>query len=69
MIVWIQYCVDGTGSIKSKWAVYVAPNHLTLQERFSGIFTSKLFYYFMDYFKTRSTLQVCTFLKVYQLVH
>ena len=21
MIVWIQYCVDGTGGVKSKWAV------------------------------------------------
>ena len=31
MIVQIQYCVDGTGDVKSKWGAYVAPNHLTIQ--------------------------------------
>ena len=30
MIVRIQCCVDGTGHVKSKWAVYLAPNHLAL---------------------------------------
>ena len=42
MIVWIHYCVDGTGDIKSKWFVYVAPNHLTIQELFNRIHAGKL---------------------------
>ena len=43
MIVRIQYCVDGTGDVKFKWAVYVAPNHLNLQELFNRIHAGKLF--------------------------
>ena len=43
MIVQIQNCVDGTGDVKSKWAVYVAPNHFTLQELFNRIHACKLF--------------------------
>ena len=43
MTVWIQYCVDGTGAVRSKWAVYVTPNHLTLQKLFNRIHTGKLF--------------------------
>ena len=35
--------VDGTGDVKSIWAVYVAPNHLTLQELFNSIHAGKLF--------------------------
>ena len=42
MIVRIQYCVDRTTDVKSKWAVYVAPNHLTIQELFNRIHTGKL---------------------------
>ena len=42
MIVQIQYRVDGTGDVMSKWAVYVAPNHLTLQELFNRIYVCKL---------------------------
>ena len=42
MIVRIQYCVDGTGSVKSKWAVYVAPNHFTHQGLFNRIHTGEL---------------------------
>ena len=42
MIVQIQYCVHGTGDVKSKWAVYVASNHHTLQELFNRIHTGKL---------------------------
>ena len=68
MNVWIQYCVDEIGDVKSKWVVYVAPNHLTLQELFSRIHAGKFFFY-LSYFKTWSTLQVCTFFKIYQLVH
>ena len=43
MIVWNQYCVDGTGDVKSKWAAYVAQNHSTLQELFTRIHAGKLF--------------------------
>ena len=43
MIVPIRYYVNGTGDIKSKWAVYVAPNHLTIQEVFNRIHAAKLF--------------------------
>ena len=43
MIVRIQYCLDGTGGAKSKLAVYVAPNHLTLQKLFNRIQVGKLF--------------------------
>ena len=42
MFVQIQYCVDGTGDIKSKWAVYVAPNQLTIKELFNKIHAGKL---------------------------
>ena len=42
MIEQIQYCVDGTGDVKPKWAVYVATNHLTIQELFNRIHASKL---------------------------
>ena len=28
MFIQTQYCVDGVGDVKTKWAVYVAPNHL-----------------------------------------
>ena len=42
MIVRTQYCVDRTSDVKSKWAVYVAPNHLTIQELFSRILAGKL---------------------------
>ena len=42
MIVRIQYCVDGTGGVKSKWAVYVAPSHLTIQNLFNRIHAGKL---------------------------
>ena len=66
MIVWNQYCVDGTGDIKSKWFVYVAPNHLTIQELFNRIHAGKLLLF--GFFKTWCTLQVCTFFKVYQLI-
>ena len=44
MNVWIQYCVDEIGDVKSKWVVYVAPNHLTLQELFSRIHAGKFFF-------------------------
>ena len=67
MIVRIQYCVDGTGDVKSKWAVYVAPNHLPFKN-FSTEFTQVSCFY-LGYFKTWCTFQVCTFLRVYQLVH
>ena len=42
MIVRIQYFVDETGDVKSKWAVYVARNHLTIQESFNRIHAGKL---------------------------
>ena len=42
MIVRIQYCVDGTGGVKSKWADYVVPNDLTIQELFNRIHDGKL---------------------------
>ena len=42
MIVRIQYCVDGTGGVESKWAVYVAPSHLTIQNLFNRIHAGKL---------------------------
>ena len=41
MNVRIQYCNDEAGDVKSKWAVYVVPNHLTLQELFSRIHAGK----------------------------
>ena len=43
MIAWIQNCVDGAGNVMSKWAVYVATNHNTLQELFNRIHTCKWF--------------------------
>ena len=43
MFVRMQCCVDGTGDVKIKWAVQVAPNHLTLQELFNRIHAGKLF--------------------------
>ena len=43
MIFRILHCVDGTGDVKSKWAVYVAQYHLTLQELFNRIHVGKLF--------------------------
>ena len=61
MIIWIQCCVDGTGDVKSKWAVYVAPNHLTIQKLFKRIHAVSCFY--LGYFKTYCTLQVCIFSK------
>ena len=42
MIVQIQYCVDGTGNVKSQWAVYVTPNHLAIQELFNRIHAGKM---------------------------
>ena len=42
MNVRIQYCNDETDDVKSKWAVYVVPNHLTLQELFNRILAGKL---------------------------
>ena len=42
MIEQIQYCVDGTGDVKSKWAVCVTTNHLTIQELFNRIQAGKL---------------------------
>ena len=42
MIVRVQCCVNGTGHVKSKWAVYVAPNHLALQELFNRTHAGKL---------------------------
>ena len=47
MIVQIQYCVDGTGDIKSKWAVYVAPNQLTIEELFIRIHAGKLLLFWL----------------------
>ena len=44
MIVRSQYCVDGTDDVKSKWAVYVAQNHYTLQELFSRIHAGKFLF-------------------------
>ena len=44
MIVPIRYYVNGTGDIKSKWAVYVAPNHFTIQEVFNRIHAASCFY-------------------------
>ena len=55
MVLQIQYCIDGTVDVKSKWVVYVAPNHLTLEE--------------LGYFKTWCTLQVCAISEAYQLVN
>ena len=43
MNVRIQYYVDETGDVKSKWAVYGCTNHLTLQELFNRIHAGKLF--------------------------
>ena len=43
MFVRIQYCVDVTGDVKTKLAVYVAPNHITLQELFHRIHVGKFF--------------------------
>ena len=42
MIVQIRYCVNGTGDVKSNWAVYVAPNHFTIQKLLSRIHVGKL---------------------------
>ena len=42
MIVQIQHCVDGASDVKSKQAVYVAPNHLTVQELSNRIHTGEL---------------------------
>ena len=68
MIVQIQYCVYGTSDVnKSKWAAYVAPNHLPFKN-FSIEFMQVSCFY-LGYFKTWCTLQVCTFFKVFQLVH
>ena len=60
MIVRIQYCVDGTGDVKFKWAVYVATNTLTFKN-FSMEFTQVSCFY-LGYFKTWFTHQVFTFL-------
>ena len=54
MIVRIQYCVDGTGDVKSKRAVYDAPNHLPFKN-FSIEFTWVSCFY-LGYFKTWCTL-------------
>ena len=43
MTVLIQYCVDGTGDVNFKWAVYVAQNHSTLQELFPRIHAGESF--------------------------
>ena len=47
MIVQIQYCVDETGDIQSKWAVYVAPNQLTIEELFNRIHAGKLLLFWL----------------------
>ena len=67
MIVWIQNYVDGTGDVKSKWTVYVAPNHLTLQELFNRVHAGKLFLF--ELFQTMVYTQVCTYTQGILIVH
>ena len=67
MIVRIQYCVDGTGGVKSKWTVYV--HQFTLNFKNVSVEITWVSCFYLGYFKTWCPLQVCTFFKVYQLVH
>ena len=68
MIVRIQYFTNGTGDVKlSPNELFVVPNHFTFQELLLEI--TRVSCFCLSYFETRCTLQVCTFIKVYQLVH